>query len=112
MVLYKYIFTAIRKKNHFNKSLVNVQILEQDRIEFSEGIDFNKTNVSKEFDTCHYWSFLEKGFKYESYLCNGCHNLLRKAINFKDVVVVSVEWNDYRIHIWYMSKDNAINMVI
>ena len=37
---------------------------------------------------------------------------MQKAINFKDVVVVSVEWNDYRIHIWYMSKDNAINMVI
>ena len=26
-------------------------------------------------DICHYWYFLDKNFKYESYLCNGCHDL-------------------------------------
>ena len=36
---------------------------------------------------------------------------MQKAINFNDVVVVSVKWSDYRIHISYMSKDDAINMV-
>ena len=28
-----------------------------DRIEVSEGIDFNKTSESKECDVCHYWFF-------------------------------------------------------
>ena len=43
-------------------------MLEYDRIEISEGIYNNKTNVSKECDVCHYWYFLDKGFRYEPYL--------------------------------------------
>ena len=43
-------------------------MLEYDRTEISEGININKTNVSKECDVCHYWYFLDKGFRYEPYL--------------------------------------------
>ena len=84
-------------------------MLEYDRIDISEGIDINKTNASKECDICHYWYFLDKNFKYEPYLCNGCDDLMKKAINFNDVAIVSVKENDYRIHFWYISKDDAIN---
>ena len=48
-------------------------MLEYERIDISEGIDVNKTNLSKECDICHYWYFKDIGFKYEMYLCNGCH---------------------------------------
>ena len=61
-------------------------MLEYDRIDISEGIDINKANASKECGICHYWYFLDKGFKYEPYLCNGCHNLMHKAMNFNDVL--------------------------
>ena len=37
-------------------------MLEYDRIDTSEGIDANKTNASKECNTCHYWYFLDKNF--------------------------------------------------
>ena len=40
-------------------------MLEYDRIDISEGIDINKTSASKESEICHYWYFLDKGFKYE-----------------------------------------------
>ena len=30
-------------------------------------------------------------------------------MNFNDVAVVSVKESDYRIHFWYMIKDDAIN---
>ena len=53
-------------------------MLEYDRIDFSEGIDTNKTSTSKECDICHYWNFLDKNFNYEPYLCNGCHDLMQK----------------------------------
>ena len=79
-------------------------MLEYDRIDISEGIDINKTNKSKEFDICHYWYFLDKNFNYEKYLCNGCHDLM----NFNDVAIVSIQGNVYRIHFWYMSKNDAI----
>ena len=85
-------------------------ILDYDRVDVSEEIDVNKTNASKECDISHYWYFKDIGFKYEPYLCNGCHNLMQKAINFNNVAIVSVKGSDNRIHFWYMSKDDAINV--
>ena len=83
-------------------------MLESDRIYILEGIDVRKTNKSIECDICHYWYFLDKNFNYEKYLCNGCHDLMEKAMNFNDVAIVSIKRNDYRIHFWYMGKDDAI----
>ena len=80
-------------------------------IDVSEGIDINKANASKECDICHQWCLKDIGFKYEPYLCNGCHNLMEKAINFNDVAIFSDKGSDYRIHFWYMSKDDAINII-
>ena len=53
-------------------------MLEYDRIDASEGIDVNNTNFSQECDICHYWHFKDIGFKYEAYLCNGCHDTMQK----------------------------------
>ena len=30
-------------------------MLEKEKIDISEGIDVDKTNLSKECDICHYW---------------------------------------------------------
>ena len=54
--------------------------------------------------------FLNKDFKYKPYLCNGSHDLMQKAMNINDVAIVSVKGNEYRIHFWYMSKDDTINI--
>ena len=83
-------------------------MLDYDRIDISEGIDVNKTNASKECDICHYWYFKDIGFKYELYLFNG---LMQKAMSFNDVSIVYVKGNAYRIHFWYMSKDDAISIM-
>ena len=84
---------------------------EYDRIDISEGIYVNKTSASKERDICHYWYFKDIGFKYEQYLCNGCHYLMQRAMSFNDVAIVYVKRSAYRIHFWYMSKDDAINIM-
>ena len=84
--------------------------MEYDRIYISEGIDINNTNASKDCDICHYWYFLDKGFRYESYLCNGCHDLMQKTMNF-NVAIVSIKGNDYIIHFCYMNKDAAISIM-
>ena len=84
-------------------------MLQHDRIDMSERIKINKTNALKECDICHYWYLLDKYFKYKPYLCNGCHGLTQKAMNF-NVAIVSVEESDYRIHFWYMSKNDVINI--
>ena len=86
-------------------------MLEYNRIDISEGIDINKTNKSKECKIYHYWCFKDIGFKYEPHLCNGCHVLLQKVISFNNIAIVYVKGSAYRIDFWYMSKDDAINIM-
>ena len=50
-------------------------------------------------------------FQYDKYLCNGCHNLMQKAMSFNNVAIVYVKGIPYRIYFWYMSKDDAINIM-
>ena len=90
---------------------MNYKMLEYDKIDISEGIDINKRSASKECDICHYWHFLDENFNYEPYLCNGCHDLMQKAMNFNDIAIVSIQGNDYRLHFWFMSKDEAISIM-
>ena len=86
-------------------------MVEYNRIDISEGIDVNKTNLSKECDICHYWYFKDIGFNYDPYLCNGCHNLMQKAMSFNNVAAVYVKGSAYRINFWYMSKNDTINIM-
>ena len=53
--------------------------------------------------------FKDVGFKYEPYLCIGCHGLMQKAVSFNDVAIVYIKGSAYRIHFWYMSKNDAVN---
>ena len=32
-------------------------------------------------------------------------------MNFNDVAIVSIKRNDYEIHFWYMSKNDATNLM-
>ena len=50
----------------------DIKMLYFDRIDVSEGIDVNKGSASKGCDICHYWHLLNKGFKFQSYVCNRC----------------------------------------
>ena len=86
-------------------------MLEYDRIDISEGIDINKTNASKECKICHYWYLLDKNFNYEPYLCNGCHELMQKAMSFNDVAIASIKGNDYKVAFWRMNKDDVISIM-
>ena len=72
-------------------------MVEFERIDISEGIDVNKTNLPKECDICRYWYFKDIGFKYESYLCNGYHDLMQKVMSFNNIAIVYVKKNAYRI---------------
>ena len=86
-------------------------MLEYNTIDISEGIDIDNTNLSKECDICHYWYFKCIGCKYEKDLCNGCDDLMQKAMSFNNVAVSYVKRSAYRIHLWYMSKDDAISIM-
>ena len=50
-------------------------------------------------------------FKYEPYLCNGCHDLMQKVMGFNNIAIVYIKGSAYRIQFWCMSKDDAINIM-
>ena len=85
--------------------------IESERIDISEGIDINKTNLPRKCDICHCWYFKDIGFKYQPYLCNGYHDLMQKAIGFNNIATVYIRRSAYRNHFWYISKDDAINIM-
>ena len=67
--------------------------------------------IYKKNDICYYWYFKDIGFKDEKYLCNSCHDLVQKAMSFNNAPIVYVKGSAYRIHFWYMSNDDAINII-
>ena len=40
------------------------------------------------------------------------HGLMQRAMSFNDAAIIYVKRNAYRIHFWYMSKDDAISIMI
>ena len=76
----------------------------------SERIYVNKTDGLREHIICYHWYFLKVNFRFQPKVCDGYYYLMHKAMSF-NVVIVSVKGNDYRIHFWYISKDEVINIM-
>ena len=45
-------------------------MLYYDIIDIGEAIDVGETSASKQCNICYYWYFLDKGFKFQPYVCN------------------------------------------
>ena len=88
----------------------NIKILYYNRIDVSEGIDIHKTGASKEHDICHNWYFLNKGFKFQPYVCNRCYDLLI-SMNLSDIAILKIKNADYRRIITGTSKSEAIKLL-
>ena len=89
----------------------NIKLLYYDRIDVSERIDVNKTSESKECDTCHYWYFLNKAFKFQPNVCNGCHDLLMMSMNYSDIAILNMKGAGYCCIISSINKSEAINLM-
>ena len=77
------------------------------KIDVSEEVDVNKTSVSKECEICHYWYFLNKGFKFQQNACKRCHDLLIMSMNISDIAILSIKSADYFCIISGISKNEA-----
>ena len=89
----------------------NIKMLYYDRTDVSEGIDINKTSLSKECDICHYWHFFCYSFKFQSNVCNRCHDLLMMSMNLSDIAILNIKGSDYRYIISLINKKEAINLM-
>ena len=59
---------------------------------------------------CHYW-FFNHGFKFQDYVCNGCHDLTMVCFNLSDITIITVKNIDYRYIIHDISKSEVINLL-
>ena len=76
-----------------------------------EGIDVKKKSESKECDICHCWHFLDKGFKFQSYVSNECHDLLMMSINISDNAILNIHDANCHCIISDLSKTEAVNLL-
>ena len=59
-------------------------------------IDINRTNASKECLLRHYWYFKDVGFRFETHICNKCHDVLMTAYELKNMAILNVKGADFR----------------
>ena len=77
--------------------------------------DVNKTSASNECISCHYWYFPEKAFKFQSSVCNSCHDVLMVCIDImciaiNSITILNIHGVDYYCIIFGISKREAINL--
>ena len=53
-----------------------------------------------------------KGFKFQTYLCNGCHDLIMMSTNLNDVAIINISGDDYRCIISGIDKSKALNLLL
>ena len=86
-------------------------MLEYDRIDISEGIDFNKyKETSGECNLCKFYYFLDNNFNHGPYLCNGCYMSL-KARSMQNLAIINHNGNHYHVNFASMSKKDAFNLI-
>ena len=76
------------------------------RIDVFEGTDVNKTSASKECNICHYWYFLNKGFKFQPNVYDRCHDLLMMPMS-----LLNIKSADYRCFISGISNSEDKNLM-
>ena len=86
-------------------------MLRYQKIDVSERIDVNKTSASKEFELCHYWFFKDAEFKFEEYVCNGCHDLLTMAHSLKIIEILNAKGATFRCLLMDISKNKGLKKV-
>ena len=56
---------------------------------------------------CHYWYYLNKNFSYGPFICDGCYNIVQRSTDFKNIAIVHVKNNAYRIYFKDISEHKA-----
>ena len=69
-------------------------------------LQYDKSNKSVACIICHYWYFKDTGFKYQPYVCNGCHDFSMIVQNLDDFVILKIKGIDNRC-----CKKDAISLL-
>ena len=70
-----------------------------------------KTSAAKKIDIFHYRYFLNKGFKFQTYVCNRYYDFLMMSMNLSDIATLRIKNADYCCIVTGISKSEAINLL-
>ena len=84
-----------------------MKMLQYEKTDVSDGVDVNKTRVSKECELCHNWFFKDVRFKFEEHVCNGYHDLLTMAHSLKNIAILSTKGATFRCLLMCISNNEA-----
>ena len=76
-----------------------------------KGIDFDKTDKSKECMISHYWFFKDKNFNFEKLVCKGCHDISMMCSELKNIAIVRIKDVDYRCILQNTTYNEAFNLL-
>ena len=66
-------------------------MLQYERIDVFEGIDFDKSNKSKECMICHHGYLKDIGYQFEPRVCNGCHDISMMVYELENIAILNVK---------------------
>ena len=81
---------------------------------------YDTTNISKRIDVakgmhtfkeCMIFHFLNNGFEFQDFVCNGCHDLTMLSVNISDIAITTVKNVDYCCTLYLVSKIEAMNLL-
>ena len=58
---------------------------------------------------CHYWYFKDIAYKFQPYVCNGCHAVSMMGYELKSIAILNAKAVDYRCILWGISKNELEN---
>ena len=64
-------------------------MLQYHRIDMSLVIDIKETKESSRCIISNYYYFLEVNHRFQLKVCNGCHDVMQKAVNINNVQVTA-----------------------
>ena len=97
-------------------------MLQYEKVDISEGIDTNKcikkcikrsasNKCIKRMYALSYWYFKDVGFRFQSHVCNKCHDVLMTAYKLKNIAILNVKGVDFRCILWGISRDELVGIL-
>ena len=65
----------------------------------------------RELILINYWCFKNIGFKYQPFVCNGCHDFSMIVQNLDDFVILKVKGVGYRYYLVGMNKKDTVSLL-
>ena len=113
VILIKSVFNNSDNHYYYQAFLWKVHINDIYKIlyyDITDVFDVNKWSEFIECIACHYCYISDKGFKFQSSACNGCHDVLMMSIDINSITILDIHGVDYRCIIAGICKSEAINI--